>query len=179
LRRGTDRAAPRGSRAAPRAGGGAGGRSALTRGAGRGAQNTRETAAAVAGKDLTEAKKYLTAVLERTRCIPFRRFCGGVGRTAQAKNENSSTGQGRWPVKSVEFILGLLKNAESNAEVRACRSRPAPLPRRGSAAHARRAGRRARLRAGPPARAASHAANPKPRRGLAAPWLTRARAARS
>jgi hypothetical protein len=73
----------------------------------------------VSGKDLSEAKKYLTAVLERTRCIPFRRFCGGVGRTAQAKNENSSTGQGRWPVKSVEFIMGLLKNAESNAEARA------------------------------------------------------------
>ncbi len=90
------------------------------------AQNTRETAAAVCGKDLSEAKKYLTAVLDRTRCIPFRRFCGGVGRTAQAKNENSSTGQGRWPVKSVEFIMGLLKNAESNAEARAQRQRRRP-----------------------------------------------------
>lgn len=57
--------------------------------------------------------------MNRERCIPFRRFCGGVGRTAQAKNENSSTGQGRWPVKSVEFIQGLLRNAESNAEARA------------------------------------------------------------
>jgi hypothetical protein len=46
-----------------------------------------------------------------------------VGRTAQAKNENSSTGQGRWPQKSVEMILGLLKNAESNAEARARASR--------------------------------------------------------
>ncbi|NJA59704.1 50S ribosomal protein L22, partial [Streptomyces sp. NEAU-H3] len=27
-------------------------------------------------------------------------------------------GTGRWPVKSVEFILNLLKNAESNAEVK-------------------------------------------------------------
>jgi hypothetical protein len=51
------------------------------------------------------------------RVIPFHRFCGGVGRTAQAKQEGSTTGQGRWPKKSCEFLLGLLKNAESNAEV--------------------------------------------------------------
>ncbi|KAA8528982.1 hypothetical protein F0562_033530 [Nyssa sinensis] len=41
----------------------------------------------------------------------------GVGRTAQAKNRHSN-GQGRWPVKSARFILDLLKNAESNAEVK-------------------------------------------------------------
>eukprot|EP00884_Botryococcus_braunii_P021793 jgi/Botrbrau1/8298/Bobra.0251s0025.2 len=68
--------------------------------------------------DLTKAKAYLEAVKKHQRVIPFHRFCGGVGRTAQAKNEGSTTGQGRWPVKSVEFLLGLLKNAESNAEVK-------------------------------------------------------------
>jgi len=57
-------------------------------------------------------------VLEHKRAVPFRRFCGGVGRTAQAKNEGSTNGQARWPTKSCEFILGLLKNAESNAEVK-------------------------------------------------------------
>ena len=41
---------------------------------------------------------------------------GGVGRTSQAKNEKNSIGQGRWPKKSAEFLLGLLTNAESNAE---------------------------------------------------------------
>ncbi|PPD75398.1 hypothetical protein GOBAR_DD27668 [Gossypium barbadense] len=35
----------------------------------------------------------------------------------QAKNRHSN-GQGRWPVKSAKFILDLLKNAESNAEVK-------------------------------------------------------------
>lgn len=45
------------------------------------------------------------------------RFTGCIGRTAQAKNEGSTTRQGRWPVKSCEFLLDLLKNAESNAEV--------------------------------------------------------------
>jgi large subunit ribosomal protein L17e len=46
------------------------------------------------------------------------RFTGCIGRTAQAKNEGSTTRQGRWPVKSCEFLLNLLKNAESNAEVK-------------------------------------------------------------
>jgi ribosomal protein L22 len=46
------------------------------------------------------------------------RYTGCIGRTAQAKNEGSTTRQGRWPVKSCEFLLNLLKNAESNAEVR-------------------------------------------------------------
>ena len=67
--------------------------------------------------ELSKAKKYLEDVLAHKRIIPFRRFCGGVGRSAQAKNEGQSNGQGRWPAKSCEFLLGLLKNAESNAEV--------------------------------------------------------------
>ena len=64
------------------------------------------------------AKKYLEDVLEHKRCIVFRRFCGGVGRTAQAKNEGSTNGQGRWPKKSVELVLSMLQNAASNAEVK-------------------------------------------------------------
>ncbi|KAL8230841.1 hypothetical protein R6Q57_000619 [Mikania cordata] len=44
-------------------------------------------------------------------------YCGGVGRTAQAKKRHSN-GQGRWPAKSAKFILDLLKNVESNAEVK-------------------------------------------------------------
>ncbi len=55
-------------------------------------------------------------MLAHKQAVPFRRFCGGVGRTAQAKARHSN-GQGRWPVKSATFLLGLLKNAESNAEV--------------------------------------------------------------
>ena len=39
---------------------------------------------------------------------------GGVGRHAQAKVHGDS--QGRCPKKSAEFLLHLLKNAESNAE---------------------------------------------------------------
>merc|ERR1711908_32305 len=63
-----------------------------------------------------KAKHYLEDVLEHKRVIVFRRFCGGVGRTAQAKNEGSTNGQGRWPKKTVKVLLDLLRNAESNAE---------------------------------------------------------------
>ncbi|GLJ26510.1 hypothetical protein SUGI_0512660 [Cryptomeria japonica] len=80
-------------------------------------KNTRETAQAIKKLPLGKAKRYLEDVLAHKQAIPFRRFCGGVGRTAQAKSRNSN-GQGRWPVKSAEFLLGLLKNAESNAEVK-------------------------------------------------------------
>lgn len=81
-------------------------------------KNTRESAFALRKMELQKAKRYLEDVLARKRCIPFHRFTGCIGRTAQAKNEGSTTRQGRWPVKSVEFLLNLLKNAESNAEVR-------------------------------------------------------------
>ena len=78
-------------------------------------KNTRETAMAIAGMKLRKAQAYLANVKEMKQAIPFRRFNGGVGRTPQV--HGSGTTQGRWPVKSVEFVLGLLKNAESNAEV--------------------------------------------------------------
>ncbi|KAI4336591.1 hypothetical protein L6164_015101 [Bauhinia variegata] len=80
-------------------------------------KNTRETAHAIRKLPLVKAKRYLEDVVAHKQAIPFRRFCRGVGRTAQAKNRHSN-GQGRWPVKSAKFILDLLKNAESNAEVK-------------------------------------------------------------
>lgn len=78
-------------------------------------KNTRETAAAISGMKLKKALAYLENVKEHKECIPFRRFKGGVGRTAQAKVFGVT--QGRWPAKSVKFITELLKNAEANAEV--------------------------------------------------------------
>eukprot|EP00270_Netrium_digitus_P019909 TRINITY_DN79_c0_g1_i1.p1 TRINITY_DN79_c0_g1~~TRINITY_DN79_c0_g1_i1.p1 ORF type:complete len:197 (-),score=61.50 TRINITY_DN79_c0_g1_i1:173-727(-) len=80
-------------------------------------KNTRETAMAIKNMDLVKAKRFLEDVLAFKQAVPFRRFCGGVGRTAQAKNRLSN-GQGRWPVKSAQFLLSLLKNAESNAELK-------------------------------------------------------------
>ena len=81
-------------------------------------KNTREAAFALRQKTLAKAKRYLEDVLAKRRAIPFRRFCIGTGRTSKASNEGSRTDLGRFPRKSVEFLQNLLKNAESNAEVR-------------------------------------------------------------
>ncbi|GAA5937586.1 uncharacterized protein JCM15063_002059 [Sporobolomyces koalae] len=78
-------------------------------------KNTRETAAALQGLSLAKAIKLLGDVQTHTACIPFRRHNGAVGRTAQAKVHGVV--QGRWPVKSAKFLLGLIKNAQANAEV--------------------------------------------------------------
>eukprot|EP00897_Mesotaenium_endlicherianum_P005219 jgi/Mesen1/4725/ME000241S03755 len=80
-------------------------------------KNTREAAMAIKNMELNKAKRFLEDVLAHKQAVPFRRFCGGVGRTAQVKAKHSN-GQGRWPVKSCNFLLDLLKNAESNAEMK-------------------------------------------------------------
>uniref|UniRef100_A0A8I5ZRW8 Large ribosomal subunit protein uL22 n=1 Tax=Rattus norvegicus TaxID=10116 RepID=A0A8I5ZRW8_RAT len=63
-------------------------------------KNTRETAQAIKGMHIRKATKYN----------------GGVDRCAQAKQWGWT--QGRWPKKSAEFLLHMLKNAESNAELK-------------------------------------------------------------
>jgi len=79
-------------------------------------KNTRETAQAIKGLHIRKANQYLKDVVNKKRCVPFRRFNGGVGRCAQAKE--FKTTQGRWPVKSATFLLQMLKNAESNADIK-------------------------------------------------------------
>ncbi|XP_015754731.1 PREDICTED: 60S ribosomal protein L17-like isoform X2 [Acropora digitifera] len=79
-------------------------------------KNTRETAFTLKGMHIRKANRYLKDVIAKKQIVPFRRFNGGVGRKAQAKNFKVSGSQGRWPKKSAEFLLQLLKNAESNAE---------------------------------------------------------------
>jgi len=81
-------------------------------------KNMRETCMMLKGMQLETAQQYWKDVVAMKRCVVFRRFCGGVGRTAQAKNEGSTDGQGRWSKKCAEALLGLLENAKSNAEVR-------------------------------------------------------------
>uniref|UniRef100_A0A8D2B6G7 Large ribosomal subunit protein uL22 n=1 Tax=Sciurus vulgaris TaxID=55149 RepID=A0A8D2B6G7_SCIVU len=79
-------------------------------------KNTRETAQAIKGMHIRKATKYLKDVTLKKQCVPFRRYSGGVGRCAQAKQWGWT--QGRWPKKSAEFLLHMLKNAESNAELK-------------------------------------------------------------
>merc|ERR1711931_137665 len=64
---------------------------------------------------LKRAQRYLKNVMIQREIVPFRRFHGGVGRKAQCHNWQGAV-QGRWPQKSADFLLQLLKNAESNAE---------------------------------------------------------------
>jgi len=80
-------------------------------------KNTAETGNAIKGLSLRRAQKYLNDVIKHKDIIPFRRFTGCIGRKAQAHKFKNNGGQGRWPEKSCRFILDLLKNAESNAEV--------------------------------------------------------------
>eukprot|EP00437_Effrenium_voratum_P043076 CAMPEP_0181463652 /NCGR_PEP_ID=MMETSP1110-20121109/35023_1 /TAXON_ID=174948 /ORGANISM="Symbiodinium sp., Strain CCMP421" /LENGTH=200 /DNA_ID=CAMNT_0023588353 /DNA_START=201 /DNA_END=800 /DNA_ORIENTATION=- len=77
-------------------------------------KNTYEVGQAIKGMTLSTAKKYLQDVCEKKRCIVFRKYRGCAGRTPQAKEFKAT--QGRWPVKSCKVVLGLLRNAEANAE---------------------------------------------------------------
>lgn len=77
-------------------------------------QNTHEAAQAIKHMPLRRAQRFLKNVVDHKECVPFRRFNGGVGRCAQAKQWGTT--QGRWPKKSAEFLLQLLRNAESNAD---------------------------------------------------------------
>lgn len=77
-------------------------------------KNTHQSAQAIRGWTLKKAKKYLEDVLEHKQAIPWRTYNGGVGRAAQAKAFKVT--QCRWPKKSCQFLLDLLRNAESNAE---------------------------------------------------------------
>merc|ERR1711939_899186 len=75
-------------------------------------KNTRETAQAINGWKLDRAVKYLENVQELKAAVPMRRYAGSTGRSAQGKQFGVS--KARHPVKSAEFLLGLLKNAEAN-----------------------------------------------------------------
>ncbi|KAF2247048.1 60S ribosomal protein L17 [Trematosphaeria pertusa] len=79
-------------------------------------KNTRETAQAINGWKLERALAFLNNVLEKKEAVPMRRYAGSTGRTAQGKAFGVS--KARWPVKSAEFLLGLLKNAEANADTK-------------------------------------------------------------
>ena len=79
-------------------------------------KNTYETARACQGMTIPLALQYMEDVIAHRRCIPYRRFNGSMGRTAQAKEFKMV--QGRWPQKSCKAVINLLKNLEANANVK-------------------------------------------------------------
>ncbi|TGO41280.1 hypothetical protein BHYA_0024g00590 [Botrytis hyacinthi] len=70
----------------------------------------------IPGWKLQRAVKFLENVQEHKEAVPMRRYAGGTGRAAQGKQFGVT--RARWPVKSAEFLLGLLKNAEANADTK-------------------------------------------------------------
>ena len=79
-------------------------------------KNTRETVQAIKGIHIWKATKYLKDVTLKKQRVPFRRYSGRAGRCAQAEQWGRT--QGRWPKKSAEFLLHMLKNSESSAELK-------------------------------------------------------------
>ena len=79
-------------------------------------KNTRETTQAIKGMHIRKATKYLKDVTLKKQRVPFRRYSGRAGRCAQAEQWGRT--QGRWPKKSAEFLLHMLKNSESSAELK-------------------------------------------------------------
>lgn len=77
-------------------------------------KNTRETGAALKGMSLKRAQQFLKNVISKTEIVPFTRFKYGVSRKSQVKSSKKSS-TGRWPSKSANKLLEILKNAESNA----------------------------------------------------------------
>ena len=65
---------------------------------------------------LNKAEAYLKEVLEHKKCIPFSRYDHSMGRTGQAKCYGLT--KGRWPEKSIKYMLNLIQNARANAEVK-------------------------------------------------------------
>ncbi|KKA17901.1 60S ribosomal protein L17, partial [Rasamsonia emersonii CBS 393.64] len=79
-------------------------------------KNTRETAQAINGMKLQRALAFLENVINHKEAVPMRRYGGSTGRTAQGKQFGVT--KARWPVKSAKQLIGLLKNAEANADTK-------------------------------------------------------------
>jgi large subunit ribosomal protein L17e len=63
-----------------------------------------------------KAIRYLEQVLEHKQIIPFRKYTGGIGRSAQTKVHKHT--EGRWPEKSTKQVHLLLKNLLNNCETK-------------------------------------------------------------
>ena len=79
-------------------------------------KNTYQVGKAIKGMLIKKAEAYLKEVLDHKKCIPYTKYDGSMGRTGQAIQFGLT--KGRWPEKSIKIVLGLLKNAEANAEAK-------------------------------------------------------------
>ena len=72
-------------------------------------KKTYEVLNAIRGKPLGEARRFLEGVVALTEPVPFRRY-------NQETAHKRSVGPGRYPKKVAKNPLGILQNAESNAD---------------------------------------------------------------
>ncbi|MBN3037464.1 MAG: 50S ribosomal protein L22 [Candidatus Diapherotrites archaeon] len=83
---------------------------AMGRGIDMSPKHAIEVCTAIRGKRVEAAKKFLENVMTKEEHVPFKRFNKQV--------PHRSGGPGRYPVKAAKHILGILKNAEANADSR-------------------------------------------------------------
>lgn len=76
-------------------------------------KNTRETCTTLRGRTVEGCIAYLNNVIEKKECVPMRRYARGCGNTAQARQFNTT--KGRWPKKSAETLIKIMKNIKNNA----------------------------------------------------------------
>jgi large subunit ribosomal protein L17e len=81
-------------------------------------KHTREIGNAIKGRTLENAKQYLENVLQFKDAIPITKYTGGIGRHSIAKKYKATGDKVGWPIKATRTFLDLLRNVESNAEVR-------------------------------------------------------------
>ena len=84
-------------------------------------KNTRETCTTLRGRTVEGCITYLNNVIEKKECVPMRRYAGGCGNTAQAKQFNvgkDKASRGRWPKRSAEMVIKVLKNIKNNAAIK-------------------------------------------------------------
>lgn len=79
-------------------------------------KHCREIAHFVNGMEVSKALRALDDVLAFKAVIPFVKYTGGMGATAQAKQIRAPGNRGRWPVKATAVYRDMLKNAVANAE---------------------------------------------------------------
>lgn len=75
-------------------------------------KSAREVCNTIKGMMLTEAKKYLRAVIAKKKFVPFKRYVKKAGHHRGLEKAYA----GRYPVKAAIEVLKVLKNAEANAE---------------------------------------------------------------
>ncbi|MFT4325893.1 MAG: 50S ribosomal protein L22 [Candidatus Woesearchaeota archaeon] len=68
-----------------------------------------EIANAVRGKPVAKAIRYLEDVIAMKRAVPYKRYNSDVG------HKPGNIAAGRYPIKAAEYILKLIKSAQSNA----------------------------------------------------------------